>query len=142
MQELATLLEGVACVIAYDPLRTEVPLTFLTETAYVIPARPSLNPEEEAERVLEFVGNESAAILVPGRQFDSTGTRHGQGGGWYDRFLTHIPRSWKRIGVCFDDQFSQTPLIRQAWDQPVDYVYVVGREDGSGRLYSSHTETP
>lgn len=137
--DLTKLLATVSCVIGYEPLRSEVALS-VTPT-YVIPQRPSLDPIAEAVHV-QTIADNTVALLIPGRRFDATGTRHGQGGGWYDRFLAEIPRSWIRIGVCYDDQFSPTPLLRQEWDQPMDYVYVVGREHGSGTLYSSHGVTP
>lgn len=94
----------------------------------------TLDPIEE----LKAVGNnEDAVICVPGTRFDEHGTRHGRGGGWYDRFLAHTPPSWGRVGFCFDDQFVEDALPREVWDEPVDYVVVVNRDTGSFRLYET-----
>lgn len=70
---------------------------------------------------------------MPGRAFDASGTRHGQGGGWYDRFLAEVPKEWLRIGFCYERQFSEEPLKREAWDQAMDAVVVVG--NGMVRVY-------
>jgi 5-formyltetrahydrofolate cyclo-ligase len=61
-------------------------------------------------------------VLVPGTQFDRLGTRHGRGGGWYDRFLSAIPREWLRIGIAKSGSLSETPLKRELWDQEMDWI--------------------
>lgn len=139
---LSTLLSSYQVFITYVPLRgevdfsTPVPLPKGT-VAYTIPPRASLNPVEEATRITSMIGITSTAILIPGRRFDASGTRHGQGGGWYDRFLAQVPRDWLRIGFCFEDQVSPTPLKRESWDQAMDYVVVVNRENTVTAVYSS-----
>lgn len=126
-------------LISYVPLRTEVSAErFVFEpAAYVIQPRPSLDPRAEALAAMQCVGREAAAVLLPGRRFDASGTRHGQGGGWYDRFLARVPDHWLWIGFCYADQFSPTPLKREAWDQPMDYVCVIDRETGALQMYAS-----
>jgi 5-formyltetrahydrofolate cyclo-ligase len=44
-------------------------------------------------------------IIVPGLAFTSEGCRLGRGSGYYDRFLSEIPGSTFKLGVCFDFQF-------------------------------------
>lgn len=61
-------------------------------------------------------------ILIPGKRFDHLGTRHGRGGGWYDRFLSAVPREWLRIGVVGTGSLSAQPLIRRPWDEPMDLL--------------------
>lgn len=112
------------------PLRTEVPfLDYLSlphdAALFEIAPRASLDPVIEAEKAIAVIGTTPAAVLIPGRSFDASGTRHGQGGGWYDRFLALVPRDWLRIGFCYEKQFSPSPLIRQSWDQEMDVVCVV-----------------
>lgn len=115
--------------ITYEALRTEVPLASvftppLTLPVYQIPARASASVEDELARAQALMAERQVAIFLPGRRFDHTGTRLGQGGGWYDRFLSTAPTSWLRIGVCFAHQVSEAPLRRNAWDEPVDVLVV------------------
>jgi len=42
-------------------------------------------------------------VVVPGMAFDAHGNRLGRGKGYYDCFLTALPRAYK-LGVCFDFQ--------------------------------------
>lgn len=46
----------------------------------------------------------ASVVLVPGVAFDPQGRRLGYGGGFYDGFLSEMPRSIPRIGLCFDLQ--------------------------------------
>lgn len=43
-------------------------------------------------------------VIVPGLAFTRAGHRLGQGGGWYDRFLTRIRPDCATIGVAFEPQ--------------------------------------
>jgi len=108
-----------------------------TTTIYEIKPDTSLDPREVVAHAIETVQGRIAAILIPGRRFDASGTRHGKGAGWYDRFLAQVPASWTRIGFCFDDQFSDEPLVRESWDEPMDYVVVVPRDGRDPVLYTT-----
>lgn len=131
--------------VVYTPLRTEVDnrnlvtLPFDAVTFSIAP-RPSLDPAEEALRAITAIGRLPATIFMPGRRFDVFGTRHGQGGGWYDRFLARVPSEWLRVGFCFEHQFSHDALKREVWDEPMDYVYVVYK-DGNGALYETRARS-
>lgn len=130
--DMHRLLTRFSAFVTYSALRTEVPwgahFDLPKGPMYRIEPRASLDPKAEALRSMEAVGTLPTALLIPGRRFDALGTRHGQGGGWYDRFLARVPSSWTRIGICFEEQFSKEPLTRHAWDQPMDYVFVVSNE--------------
>lgn len=124
--------------ITYEPLRTEAPLPqdiLRGKRSLIIPPRPSLDPASEALRAMRFVESESVLVLLPGRLFDEAGTRLGQGGGWYDRFLSRVPNEWVRLGICFADQLSPTPLEAKPWDEPVDALYVYERKSSNAALY-------
>jgi 5-formyltetrahydrofolate cyclo-ligase len=43
-------------------------------------------------------------IVVPGLAFTAEGNRLGRGAGFYDRFLSAIPATTLKIGVCFEFQ--------------------------------------
>lgn len=122
--------------ITYEPLRTEAPLPLLREKrCLAIPPRPSLDPAAEALRAMQFAKDAPTLVMLPGCAFDVGGTRHGQGGGWYDRFLSRVPADWIRLGVCFADQLSPAPLEAKPWDEPVDALYVYERKSANVKLY-------
>jgi len=59
-------------------------------------------------------------IILPGSVFDRRGGRFGYGGGYYDRFVSAIPKAI-RIGLAFDLQIvEKAPL--QAHDEILDFV--------------------
>lgn len=117
-------------VISFTPLADEVspgPLYTVTGTPTVlVPQQSHTDPGEYAQSVKKQtpeVGD--VCVLIPGTAFDRSGTRHGRGGGWYDRFLSAVPPTWTRIGVCSKAQLRNESLIRQPWDEPVDYLAIV-----------------
>lgn len=106
-------------------------------TIHEIPPRAALDPFQEAEKATRVTGGGNTCVFMPGRAFDTFGTRFGQGGGWYDRFLSNIPSTWTRVGFCFDTQFSKEPLVRQSWDQAMDFVCVVDRDKGTADIHET-----
>jgi 5-formyltetrahydrofolate cyclo-ligase len=60
-------------------------------------------------------------VVVPGLAFTAAGDRLGQGGGWYDRFLSQVRADCTTIGVCFAEQIVET-LPVEAHDVIVDHV--------------------
>jgi 5,10-methenyltetrahydrofolate synthetase len=119
-------------VITYLPFLGEVdpeayiPFSKNTRIHLIQPDR-SLDPFIEAEKVKTFFTDHSPIIFVPGRKFDTAGTRHGRGGGWYDRFLSTVPSTWIRIGFCHLEQLSETPLVRESWDMPMHFVCAISK---------------
>ncbi len=70
-------------------------------------------------------------IIMPGAVFDFRGGRLGYGGGFYDRFVAHIPQAW-RIAVAFELQLaSHLPL--KDHDQLVDFIVTERRIMPTGR---------
>nr|PZN40356.1 MAG: 5-formyltetrahydrofolate cyclo-ligase [Bacillota bacterium] len=78
------------------------------------PAAPAVTPGE-----LDLV-------LVPGVAFDRRGGRLGHGGGYYDRFLPHVPPGVPRVGCCFGFQVVAA-VPRGPHDRPVTHLLT---EDG------------
>lgn len=93
----------------------------------VVPPEKELVPHELAEK-FKMQHQEDVVVLVPGRKFDKTGTRHGRGMGWYDRFLAETPKHWIRVGVLSPDLLHET-LARKSWDEPVDYLLIVSGDE-------------
>jgi hypothetical protein len=125
---LRTELAQCRQIIGYTVLADEVdPASLLPPQAVDlvrISADKTSDPFAWAARYASAYGDGRAAILVPGRLFDAHGTRHGRGGGWYDRFLSATPSRWLRIGITAPSQFSTSPLARQPCDMPMDWVAV------------------
>ncbi len=114
--------------ILYKPLEAEIdyslpdfPLRLPTETFMVTHDKNS-DPFEWADTCLQYFKDLNVCVLVPGTRFDKYGTRYGRGAGWYDRFLSKLPKNWLRIGVVDKSGFSNLRLERRSWDEPVDWV--------------------
>lgn len=139
-KEVAALIARFPACVAYIPVQGEVDFTqFLSlegKVLYEVQPRRELDPLCEAREAIRHTQGKETVVLVPGRRFDTTGTRHGKGAGWYDRFLAAVPASWIRIGFCTDAQFSTEPLVRESWDEPMDYLVVVPTE-GAPRFYTT-----
>jgi len=60
-------------------------------------------------------------VVVPGLAFTAGGQRLGQGGGWYDRYLTGIRHDCLTIGVCFPEQLL-ADVPTEAHDITLDIV--------------------
>jgi 5-formyltetrahydrofolate cyclo-ligase len=76
---------------------------------------------------LGLLGPEALAacrlVLAPALAVDRTGTRLGQGGGWYDRALAFAAPGALILAVCFDwEVWPADALPREPHDRPVDGV--------------------
>lgn len=60
-------------------------------------------------------------ILVPAIAFDRKGNRLGRGGGYYDRYLAHVPGTVQTVGICRALQLLQE-ISADKLDIPVQYV--------------------
>ncbi len=92
----------------------------------ILPDDKEADPFMWAEHCAEQFKNKKPYILIPGTQFDIHGTRHGKGGGWYDRFLSKVPSTWLKIGIAHESQVSFSPIKRESWDIPIDWLIVFG----------------
>lgn len=65
------------------------------------------------------------AIIAPALAVDTSGSRLGQGGGWYDRVLEHAPAGACVIAMVYPDEVYDAavrPLPREEHDHRVDLV--------------------
>lgn len=126
-KELCTLLETFEVVIAYTPFDKEImweEICDLETVVECVPREKDSDPNTFAEEMTKKYNGKTVALLIPGMRFDATGTRHGRGGGWYDRFLAKVPRSWLRIGLSTPECFYEATLIRSWWDEPMDVIMI------------------
>ena len=80
-----------------------------------------------AQPVGEALGSDALAgadlILIPALAASEDGTRLGQGGGWYDRALTHRSPGAPVVAVIFDDEVVEAGIIpAEPHDVPVDAI--------------------
>ncbi len=128
MLDLANELTFYSAAIIYKPVLGEVvydttifPIQ-LPVLRIIVQPDVHADPFAIAHQFSEACSGHKTFILIPGKHFDDSGTRHGRGGGWYDRFLTAIPRDWLRIGIAEISQLSKTRLTRKSHDEPVDWI--------------------
>jgi hypothetical protein len=131
IEKINLIISECQVIIGYEPLLDEIdylnfPLLVNNRQKEIIllPVDKKSDPSVWAEKCKKQTEGKKVCLFIPGRQFDSLGTRHGRGGGWYDRFLSAIPCDWVRIGITDVKHFSAENLIRRAWDEPMDWVIV------------------
>ena len=86
------------------------------------PGRP---PEPSTPSLGAAVLAEADVVVAPALAVDSSGTRLGQGGGWYDRALEYIRPGVRVIGVVFPEEVydaATRPLPRERHDHLVDAI--------------------
>lgn len=86
-------------------------------------------PEPKAD-CRKIFPNDIDLIFVPSVAYTEEGTRLGQGGGYYDRYLNNygINKRPTSVGICYDFQiYSALPV--EEHDYTVDYVLCVPSED-------------
>ena len=89
--------------------------------ALVTLERPPAQPDGEV------LGAESLKdadlIVIPALAASADGTRLGQGGGWYDRALTHRSPGTPVVAAIFDDEVLQAGIIpAEPHDIPIDVI--------------------
>ncbi len=63
------------------------------------------------------------AVVVPGLAFDKQYNRLGRGAGYYDRFLSTLPKSVITVGLAFDFQLTES-LPTEAHDMRLNQVII------------------
>lgn len=149
LSQLVDQLAPDSQIAAFLPLPTEPPILPALERAaasgytiyvpVVLPHHrlgwvrwePQANTELNSLGIAEPLGqrlgpeafSEADLRLVPALAFDTNGRRLGQGGGYYDRLLEHLPSANQAstVGVAFDREIlSQVPADR--WDATLTRV--------------------
>ena len=89
--------------------------------ALVTLGRPPAQPDGEARGAESL--KEADLIVIPALAASADGTRLGQGGGWYDRALTHRSPGTPVVAAIFDDEVVEAGLIpAEPHDVPVDAI--------------------
>jgi 5-formyltetrahydrofolate cyclo-ligase len=86
------------------------------------PGRP---PEPSTPTLESDAVAQADVVIAPAIAVDTTGTRLGQGGGWYDRVLADVREGVKIIAVVYPEEYydaAVTPLPREEHDLPVHGV--------------------
>ena len=101
--------------------RALLPVLLDEAGALVTLGRPPAQPDGEV------LGAESLKnadlIVIPALAASADGTRLGQGGGWYDRALTHRSPGVPVVAVIFDDEVLEAGIIpAEPHDVPVDAI--------------------
>lgn len=142
LRELQKLVSRCEASILYKPLKGEIdysnhsfPLKIHANNLTLTNNKGS-DPFEWVSKCIAKFKNTKLYILIPGTRFDIHGTRHGKGGGWYDRFLSEIPSTWLRIGITKTSLISPQSLKRQTWDKPVDWLISY-----DGNIWSAYRTT-
>ena len=89
--------------------------------ALVTLGRPPAQPDGEVLGAESL--KEADLIIIPALAASADGTRLGQGGGWYDRALTHRSPGVPVVAVIFDDEVLEAGIIpAEPHDVPVDAI--------------------
>lgn len=89
--------------------------------ALVTLGRPPAQPDGEARGAESL--KEADLIVIPALAASADGTRLGQGGGWYDRALTHRSPGVPVVAAIFDDEVLEAGIIpAEPHDVPVDAI--------------------
>ncbi len=110
-----------------------------------LPSFPGLIPgpyglyEPDPARCEPAAITDMSLVLVPGLGFAAGGTRLGRGGGYYDRWLAHLPTTTPTIGIAFSIQICPSlPTLNH--DQKVDFLLTESGwlKGNQGRLAIPH----
>ena len=101
--------------------------------ALVTLGRPPAQPDGEARGAESL--KEADLIIIPALAASADGTRLGQGGGWYDRALTHRSPGVPVVTAIFDDEVLEAGLIpAEPHDIPVDAIVTPTRTIATNAL--------
>ena len=76
-------------------------------------------PPFDPDKVLDL--KDLDAVIVPGLAFDKLHHRLGRGAGYYDRFLSKLPKTVTTVGFAFDFQLTES-LPTEAHDMRLQQI--------------------
>ena len=141
--EIHSIKKHNVCIL-YKPILDEInyekqALPFeIPKNCLVLPNDKNSDPFEWADFCKKKFIKTNPYVLIPGKKFDLYGTRHGRGYGWYDRFLSKIPKNWPRIGVADISKIHPKKLIKKSWDEPVDWIMIFNFSNASWKFHETH----
>lgn len=69
----------------------------------------------------EMIPAEGDLFLVPGALFDRRKNRIGYGGGYYDAYFEKY-RGYRKVGLAFSEQITETGIPTEKYDIPMDDI--------------------
>ena len=69
----------------------------------------------------ELIPKKEDLFLVPGALFDKKKNRIGYGGGYYDTYFEKY-RGYRKIGIAFSEQITETDIPTEEYDIPLDDI--------------------
>jgi 5-formyltetrahydrofolate cyclo-ligase len=104
-----------------DPASGEIELRRVNDLKQTAPGfRGILEPDPSTSE--QISPGAVSFLLIPGLAFDPLGSRLGQGGGHYDRFLERLGDEPLRIGIAHDFQILPRIPHVPGLDHPMDFV--------------------
>lgn len=91
----------------------------------LVPGQGGLRLPEPRQPWEDVAGGELDLVVVPGLRFGRDGSRLGQGGGHFDRFLAEHPRA-RRVGLGFEAQVVDA-VESEPHDQGLDALVTEAR---------------
>lgn len=79
-------------------------------------------PVPEPAIVRPYSESKIELVIVPGVVFDIYGNRIGMGKGFFDRFLSKLPKTSLKVALAFEFQIMKDRLPVDSWDIMVDIL--------------------